>query len=279
MPIDKKLVSRSFDKVAAQYDKSSFLQQEIASRLLERLDLMSVKPNHILDAGCATGATTKSLSKKFPKAIVCGVDISPSMIKQAIKNKGFFDKSRYQVADLEQLPFSNNQFDLVFSNLTLVWVNDIHKVLLELNRVLKPGGLLVFSTFATDTLTELKQSWSQIDNKVHINQFFDMHVIGDQVYKAQFENVVMDRDIITLTYKTLKGLMKEIKATGSTNINLGRSKGLQGKQGFDKLVQHYQSHRWEDGQLPATFEVVYGHGWKSKEIGKGDYHTYKVKMA
>jgi len=278
MKLDKQAVSDSFNKVATGYQKSAFFQEEVASRLLERLELMNVKPKTILDAGCGTGFCTRLLDKKFSKAKTCGVDIAPAMIDVASKQKKLFGKIEYQVADVEKLPFESNQFDLVFSNLTAQWVGDLKTMFSEFNRVLKPKGLLIFSTLGLDTLTELKQSWQGVDQKVHVHDFLDMHVIGDLVHTAQFENTVMDRDVITLTYKTMKGLMNDLKAVGANNRASNRQRGLYGKSKFQNLENAYQKFRWQDGQLPATFEVVYGHAWKKKEASEGDYHTYPVKV-
>jgi len=278
MKLQKQAISDSFSKAAAKYDESAFLQKEVASRLLERLELMNIMPESVLDAGCGTGYCTKLLAKRFPKGKVFGVDIAPGMIVKANKNKGLFDKTKYQVSDIEQLPFASNTFDLVFSNLATHWINDQKTLFIELNRVLKPGGLLIFSTLGTDTLMELKESWSKVDQAIHVNDFYDMHIIGDHVYNAQFDNTVMDRDMITLTYKTLGGLMNDIKAIGAHNMNAERQKGLLGKSKLIKLQGAYDDFRQPDGQLPATCEIVYGHAWKKKEAPKGDYHTYQVKI-
>lgn len=278
MNLNKKLIAESFSKAATNYEESAFLQKEVASRLLERLELMNVKPKTVLDAGCGTGFCTRILDKKFSKAKTIGVDIAAGMIEYAKKQKGLFNKIEYQIADVEKLPFNNNQFDLIFSNLTVQWVGDLKQMFTELNRVLKPGGLLVFSTLGPDTLIELKQSWQQVDQRVHVNDFFDMHIVGDKIHAAQFENTVMDRDVITLTYKTMLGLMKDLKAIGAHNMDTERQKGLMGKSKFEKLKNAYEQFRWEGGELPATYEVVYGHAWKKVESPDGDYHTYAVKV-
>ena len=278
MKLEKQTIADSFSKAAANYESSAFLQKEVASRLLERLELMNVSPEKILDAGCGTGFCTRILDKKFSKAKTIGVDIAPGMIEFAKQKKGFFNKIDYQVADVEQLPFNDNSFDLVFSNLAVQWSVEPKKVFLELNRVLKPGGLLIFSSMGPDTLTELKQSWRQVDQNIHVNDFLDMHIIGDQVHNARFDNTVMDRDVITMTYQTMLGLMKDLKAIGAHNMDTGRQKGLLGKSKFAKLKKAYEAFRWEDGQLPATYEVVYGHAWKKQGQPKGDYHTYQVDV-
>jgi malonyl-CoA O-methyltransferase len=278
MKLEKEIVAQSFSKAAVNYEASAFLQKEVASRLFERLEIMNVSPLKVLDAGCGTGYCTRMLNKKFSKAQLFGVDFASGMIEQAKKQKGFFDKIDYRVADIEKLPFDSNYFDLVFSNLTVQWLNESDTLFKELNRVLKPGGLLIFSTLGPDTLMELRQSWQKVDENVHVNDFLDMHIIGDRVYDATFDNTVMDRDVITLTYQTLKGLMQDLKAIGAHNMNQDRSKGLSGKNKFVLLSKAYDDFRWDDGQLPATYEVVYGHAWKKIQQPKGDYHTYQVEI-
>ena len=278
MKLKKQTIADSFSKAAPHYEASAYLQKEVASRLLERLELMNVSPKNILDAGCGTGFCTRILDKKFSKAKTIGIDIAPGMIEFAKQKKGFFNKIEYQVADIEQLPFADNSFDLVFSNLAVQWSVEPNQVFVELNRVLKPGGLLIFSSLGPDTLTELKQSWQQVDQNVHVNDFLDMHIIGDQVHSARFDNTVMDRDVITLTYQTMLGLMKDLKAIGAHNMDTERKRGLLGKSKFEKLKKAYEAFRWQDGQLPATYEVVYGHAWKKQGQPKGDYHTYQVEV-
>jgi len=279
MNLNKQTIADSFSKAAVNYEASAFLQKEVASRLVERLELMNISPGKVLDAGCGTGFCTRILDKKFPKAKTFGVDIAEGMIQFAKKQKSFFNKINYQVADIEQLPFANNEFDLVFSNLTVQWIINPIKVFEEFNRVLKPGGLLIFSSLGPDTLMELRESWQQVDKGIHVNQFLDMHIVGDQVHKAMFDNTVMDRDIITLTYQTMVGLMKDLKAIGAHNMDMQRQKGLMGKSKFETLKNAYEQYRWQDGQLPATYEVVFGHAWKKIEQPVGDYHTYSVDVS
>ncbi|WP_196140279.1 malonyl-ACP O-methyltransferase BioC [Aliikangiella sp. G2MR2-5] len=278
MAIEKKLIAKAFSDAAEQYDDFAFLQKEVADRTFERLGYMRIKPKAILDVGCGTGYCSRYLRDSFKRAKVTGVDIAPGMIAKASQQQSLFRKIDYQVADVDSLPFKDNQFDLVFSSLTIQWLPDLKKTFTELHRVLKPGGLLIFSTLGPDTLTELKQSWQQVDSDIHVNSFLDMHIVGDEVFNASFENTVMDRDIITLTYQTMKGLMTDLKAIGAHNINDKRSRGLMGKGKFQKLSDAYEKFRWESGELPATYEVIYGHAWKRDGKPQKDYHTYEVSL-
>ncbi|MGX5173108.1 malonyl-ACP O-methyltransferase BioC [Aliikangiella sp. IMCC44653] len=278
MNLEKTLIAQSFSSAAKHYDEFAFLQNEVADRVFERLELMRIKPKNILDVGCGTGYCTRKLRKLFKRAKVNGVDIAPGMIEQANHQQPLLNKINYQVADAESLPFADNSFELVFSSLTVQWSNDLNIMMAELHRVLKPGGLLIFSTLGPDTLLELRQSWQQVDDNVHVNEFLDMHIVGDIVFNASFENTVMDRDVITLTYQTMLGLMRDLKGIGAHNVNSGRPKGMLGKQKFKQLEQAYEQFRWQDGQLPATYEVVYGHAWKRTGKPQQDYHTKAVEI-
>ncbi|TQV89717.1 malonyl-ACP O-methyltransferase BioC [Aliikangiella coralliicola] len=278
MSLDKNLIAQSFSQAAERYEEFALLQQEVASRVFERLSYMRINPKNILDVGCGTGYCSRQLRETFGRSKVSAIDLAPGMIEEAKKNQSLFRKINYQVADADELPFDDNQFDLIFSNLTIQWMPDLKKTFSELNRVLKPGGLLIFSTLGPDTLIELKESWRQVDKSVHVNEFIDMHIVGDQVFNAHFENTVMDRDVITLTYKTLIGLMRDLKAIGAHNIDSERQRGLLGKGKFNQLNQAYEKYRWSDGNLPATYEVIYGHAWKKQGQPKADYHTYKVDI-
>ena len=278
MSVQKELIAESFSKAAQSYDASAFLQQEVAERVFERLSLMKINPSHILDLGCGTGFCSRRLKQEFSKAKVTGIDIAPGMIEQAKKQQGLFKKVNYEVADADELPFKDASLDLVFSSLTIQWLPNLKHTFKEINRVLKPGGLLLFSTLGPDTLMELRESWGKVDDDVHVNEFIDMHIVGDQVFNANFENTVMDRDVITLTYKTMIGLMKDLKAIGAHNLNADRSRGMLGKRKFSQLQSEYDKFRWSGGELPATYEVVYGHAWKKMDKPGPEYHTYEVNV-
>jgi len=134
-------------------------------------------------------------------------------------------------------------------------------VFTECRRILRPGGLFMFTTFGPDTLKELRESWRQVDaDNVHVNRFMDLHDLGDALLNNRFADPVMDMEQITLTYRDLKQMMRELKALGAHNINQGRNKRLTGKQRLQAVTQAYEQFR-EDDRLPATYEVVYGHAW------------------
>jgi malonyl-CoA O-methyltransferase len=167
-------------------------------------------------------------------------------------------------ADIEQLPFAADHFDLLWSNLALQWVGDLEASLRGLHRVLKPGGLLMFSTFGPDTLKELREAFAGLDTHAHVNRFVDMHDIGDMLVHAGYSHPVMEMERLTLTYAELKSLLRELKAIGAHTVLGDRRVGLMGRHEWQRLSQNYERFR-RDGRLPATYEVIYGHAWAGKK--------------
>ena len=161
------------------------------------------------------------------------------------------------------MPLRTASIDLVFSNLMLQWCDDPDAVFRECRRVLRPGGLLTYTTFGPDTLIELRRAWAEVDGLTHVNRFIDMHDLGDALLHARFADPVMDMEHITLSYSDVRALLGELKESGARNFNAGRNPALSGKLRFAACVAAYE--RWRvDGRLPATFEVVYGQAWRSE---------------
>ena len=269
--INKRRARDSFNRAATTYDKVAVLQREVANRLIERLDIIRAVPATILDVGCGTGDSTIKLYKRYKRAKLFALDFADQMLavassKQTWKQKLLKDNISYICADAENLPFSDNSFDFVFSNLTLQWCTDLDHTFQEFNRILKPGGLLFFSTLGPDTLKELRQSWQQVDSNQHVHTFIDMHDIGDAMIRARLADPVMDVENITLTYDNTMTLMRELKELGAHNASEKRSHQLTGKQHLKLMEKHYEVFR-TGNKLPATYEVVYGHAWSGESAG------------
>jgi malonyl-CoA O-methyltransferase len=254
---------KAFSQAARHYDEHAVLQREIGTRLVERLDYIRHEPKVIVDAGCGTGHFTHLLAKRFRRATVTGFDLAEGMIEAARKRRRWWSKTRFEVADMTHLPLPDNSVDFLFSNLALQWVDDLDGCFREWQRVLKPRGLLLFSTFGPDTLKELRQAWKSVDDDPHVNTFPDMHDVGDALLRARLAEPVMDAEFITTTYRDVRQLLQELKAIGANHVS-GRNAGrLVSPGAMKRMMQHYESFRTTDGWIPATWEVVYGHGWGS----------------
>jgi malonyl-CoA O-methyltransferase len=267
---DKRQMRRAFDQAAAAYDAAAVLQQEIGRRLLERLDYIRLEPLRVLDAGCGTGLCLPGLRRRYPRAEIFGLDIAPGMLQQARRKQGWWRRwwrpVRFVGGDIESLPFADASLDLVFSNLTLQWCPEPDVAFREFRRVLKPGGLLLFSSFGPDTLKELRHSWAQVDDAPHVNVFPDMHDVGDALLRTPFAEPVMDMEMLTLTYPDVMAIMRDLKDIGAHNVNQGRPRGLTGKAELQGMIRAYENFRQDDGRLPVSYEVVYGHAWQAQPI-------------
>ncbi|MEJ1353424.1 MAG: malonyl-ACP O-methyltransferase BioC [Candidatus Sedimenticola sp. (ex Thyasira tokunagai)] len=258
--VDKQQVRIAFSRAAERYDEAAVLQREIGQRMIERLDIVKLQPEVILDIGAGTGVATAALSKRYKKAKVIALDIAFPMLLQTRKHSSWLRRPRCLCGDFDQLPLADKSVDLIYSNAAVQWSNDLDNTFQEFRRVLKPGGLLMFSSFGPDTLKELRTAWSAADGHSHVSTFIDMHDVGDALMRARFADPVMDVDRMTLTYNDVAGLMRDLKVLGAHNVTSNRHKGLTGKGRLQVMQQAYEQFR-RDGLLPASYEVVYGHAW------------------
>lgn len=282
LQIDKRLMRRAFEHAAPTYDAAAVLQHEVCRRMLARLDYIRHQPRAILDAGSGTGNALAPLAQLFPDASLIALDIALSMLNRARRRLPWWGRllGRRVLAvcgDMERLPLADAAAGMVWSNLALQWVNEPLRTFSEMRRVLAPGGLLMFSTFGPDTLRELRQACERTDGRTHVNRFIDLHDIGDMLVAAGYADPVMDMEFITLTYRNVRALMRDLKAIGAHNVTRGRPGGLSGKSLLAAVTRNYEAFR-RDGALPATFEVIYGHAWNPQpRVGPAGRPVIEIK--
>lgn len=267
---EKESIRHAFDKAASSYDAAAVLQREVVARLFERLALINLQPTVVLDAGSGTGAAAPLLRERFADAQLIELDLALNMLKTSrAKTAGikkwlsFFasNKSAAICADIEQIPLADESVDLIWSSLTIQWCNTPDATFKEFSRILKPGGVVIFSSLGPDTLKELRTAFAGIDGHQHVNQFIDMHDLGDALLKHGLTMPVMDMEYITMTYPTVKAVMHDLKHIGANNKMNGRRNGLLGRAAWQQIQAQYEAFR-RDQVLPCTYEVVYGHAFK-----------------
>ena len=263
--IDKNQARLAFSKAASTYDDSAMLQREIGDRMLQRLDYIRKEPQVILDAGAGTGHCTRHLLKRYPKAHTIALDFALPMVQFSRQHRHWFNRPSGLCADLEQLPLADRSVDLIISNAAIQWCTDLQTTFREFRRVLKPGGLLMFTTFGPDTLKEIREAWACVDDESHVSPFMDMHDVGDALVGAQFADPVVDMEMITMTYCEIRPLLADIKAIGAHNVTDERHRGLTGKARMQAFFEAYEKFRSDD-VLPSTWEVVYGHAWAGEQL-------------
>jgi malonyl-CoA O-methyltransferase len=253
----------NFNRAASTYNHCALLSQEIGQRLDECLAFMRINPQRILDLGAATGYTSGLLAKRYPVAQVIAVDFAQQMLLHIPKSSASKTHLQRICADAEKLPFMAHSFDLIVSNLMLPWCFDLPPIFQQVSQALKPGGLFLFSTFGPDTLYELGVSWAAVDDMPHVHPCYDLHDMGDIMLKAGLVDPVINQEILTLSYKSPQALFADLKGTGSQNMLHQQRPGLTGKTRWQQFLRNYQEYRDDNGRIPAKFEIVYGHAWRS----------------
>jgi malonyl-CoA O-methyltransferase len=239
---------------------ASPLELEIARRMDERLDFVTMLPSRLMDLD-GTGA--ESLRRRYPAAeIVClrTAQFAPAgVLERAMR---LFRAPRLGVIDAEpeQLPFAAGSMQLVWSNLHLAYYQP-EQVFAEVLRCLDLGGLFMFSTYGPDTLRELAHAFRTVDAAPHVLAFTDMHDLGDLLLRAGFADPVMDMEVLRVTYANPSALLAELHATAPGNCLVQRRPSLTGRRRWQAALAAYP--REPDGRVGASFEIIYGHAWKA----------------
>src|ERR1700680_323701 len=251
--LDRRALARSFDRAGAGYDAAAQLQQRVRAELLDRLQYFALDPQCILDLGAGTCRGSVALRRRFARARV----IAPGMLRAPPRRGGPRRRFERVCADAYALPLASRSIDLIYSNLMLQWCDRPDWVFRELARVLKPGGVFVFSSFGPDTLQELRLAWERVDHGAHVSEFPDMPQLGDALMHAGLIEPVMDVERHRLLYPAVHALMRELQRIGARNAASQRSRGLTGRARLQRMVAEYELRRTAAG-LPATFEVIFG---------------------
>jgi malonyl-CoA O-methyltransferase len=250
---DKRQVAASFSRAAESYDSVAALQRTVGQQLLAQLPV-EFNPTCWLDLGCGTGYFSRVLAERFATSQGVALDIAEGMLQHARPLGG----AQFFVAgDAECLPLRNASCDLLFSSLALQWCADFQAVLSEAGRVLRPGGVLAFSSLCVGTLQELRDSWQAVDGFVHVNRFRQLEDYQRLCDASGLTQLSLHTTPQTLYYSDVRSLTHELKALGAHNLNPGRPGGLTGRARMLALLNAYEQFRQPQG-LPATYQVVYG---------------------
>lgn len=269
---DTRQIRRASSRAASTYEDAAVLEREVGSRLAESLDylddpsLARPAPRLVVDVGSGPGRDAAMLQARWPKAQVVAVDLAPGMLAKVRRQGGhrlnpFVRRPHPLCADARALPLADRSVDVLFSNLCLQWVEDLPGVLAGFRRVLKPGGMLLVSTFGHDTLFELRQALVAADEAPHVSPFVQIGQFGDALIEAGFKDPVIDRDVFRDSRPDLPSLMRHLRALGATNALTARRRSLTGPGRFTRAAKGYEAMRAPGGPLPVTWEVIYAQAW------------------
>ena len=258
---DRRQLRRAFGRAAPNYAAVAALQREVEARLLEQLDYLDDRvPLRVLDLGSGPGRASGVMKKRWPKADVIALDAALPMLREVPRHTRFWRPVRRVCADVAQLPLADQCTDVIISSLCLQWLDDLPAVLREFRRVLRPDGLLLFSTFGPDTLAELRDAYLAAGEVPPLSPFAAIQQVGDALLAAGFKDPVLDRDRYTLTYPDARALMHELRAIGAGDARSDRRRGLGGRARLQRVTAAYEPLR-RDGVLPSTWEVITAQAW------------------
>ena len=270
--LDQPQLRRLSDRIAARFDELDFFCAEIRARLLERLELITLQPERIVELGSGTGSGALALQQIYPQASVVQLDWSAEMLRRSP-----LTEARLR-ADAHALPLADACVDMVFSNLMLPGCAAPEQVFDAARRVLKHPGLFLFTTLGPDSFKELRRAWGKVDAAPHVHPFADMHNVGDALVQAGFREPVMDVEHLTITYADIDRLVEDVRAVGATNLLSNRRRGLTTPRLWRRMLDELDTTRNANGRLTVSLEIITGQAWTGEPAAGVQMHEGEARF-
>ena len=173
------------------------MAQNLGARYAKRLAQMGFQRGAILDAGCGFGGVVMSLEQAFPDAQVVGTDLSEPLLERArvfAQAAGLTDRVRFELADVEQLPFTDGEFDVVINTNMVHIVEQPVQMLNEMDRVLAADGCLF--------IADIRRSWVGLVEKV-FRSGLSVEEARDLIGRSGIRPGVLTSDLLWWRYEAL----------------------------------------------------------------------------
>ena len=257
---------------------SPWLHEEVASRMLDRLQWIKLQPQAWAHWGAVRGGLQchAQLVKRYPDSTSFVVEDQEIQAQEAINKIAIpwwkAALSRQKQPRFEAPPAAS--VDMLWANMALHISPKPQALLADWHQALRVGGFLMFSCLGPDTATELRDVYRQLGWPPAGHDLTDMHDWGDMLVQAGFAEPVMDMERITLTYESPARLLAELAEIGR-NFHPARFQGLRGRGFRQRLEKALTKHLLVDanGRLSLTFEVIYGHALKPTPKIKVSAHS------
>ncbi|XP_046383435.1 arginine-hydroxylase NDUFAF5, mitochondrial [Ischnura elegans] len=260
-----KLLQRERAAIVSDVHLYDYIKEEIGFRLADRVKDVKRTFNKAIDFGCGRGHVTKNILPESVKELTC-TEMSPRWLEQVCYTSGLNVKK--VVMDEECPTFEENSYDLVMSNLSLHWVNDLPGTFDRIKSCLVNDGVFMASVFGGETLYELRSSLQLADLErkggvaPHISPFVDVRDLGGLLNRAGFTMLTVDTDEMVISYPSMFELMWDLKGMGESNAALNRPLHLGRDVAFAAASIYKTLYGNDDGSIPATFQIFYFIGWK-----------------
>ncbi|CAG8614234.1 4929_t:CDS:2 [Paraglomus brasilianum] len=266
---DRAAKQRQRDRAAADEENSrvaDYLKDEVAERVVDRLLDVKRKFNTIVDLGSGCGHIEKFIEKDVAqKIIMC--DISRKMLERDKDIKYNVEVER-RVVDEEFLPFEEDSLDAVVSSMSLHWVNDLPGALIQIRRSLKPDSPFICAILGGDTLFELRTSLQLTEQEregglsPRVSPMTTVRDVGSLLSRAGFNLTTIDVDDIVVNYPSMFELITDLRSMGESNAVIARRPYLTRDNLIAASAVYKELYGDSDGNISATFQVIYMIGWK-----------------
>lgn len=244
--------------------EASFLEQEINQRLIDRCDFIKLTPKTILEIGCGPGYGIKLLQQRFPQTTIVGLDINYGKLAYA-KNATNAEQTQFIQHNFNHtLPFKPRSFDLIIANLTIQHSDHLLTLFNSINQLLKKDGFFMFSLLGSNSLNEFRQAWLNVDDKAHHNPLINARDLASVLQYSSFDAPVLDMESLTLTYASLDDAIADIREFGEELAANNMRQTLTGANRWESFERIWQSQMNDEGKLPCSYEIIYGHSVKSE---------------
>ncbi|WP_029625306.1 class I SAM-dependent methyltransferase [Sphingomonas sp. PAMC 26605] len=244
---DRAARQRRRDRAAPDFATFDFLRAAMLEGIAERLASVTHRFTEMLDLGCFDGALPVP-----PGATVTRCDAGAVFAARA----GGIQ------ADEDRLPFAAGTFDLVVSAGVLDSVNDLPGALMLARRALRPDGLFLAAFCGMGTLSTLRAVLREAERDrpaARIHPQIDVRSAGDLLMRAGFALPVADIEALSVRYRGIAGLLRDLRGMGATNILRDRSPLR--RDTLARAAELFAARADPDGKTAETFDIVYLTGW------------------
>lgn len=243
------LIKSDFNKSSATYGKEAKLQKTVANSLCNQLlKDCQLSDKKILDIGCGSGFFADFLLRHNHTADnVYQLDIALDMCRQSSLYNNLVVN-----ANMEYLPFSNNSFDVIYSNFTMQWLLNVDQFFHNLHKIIKPNGIIFMSAVGSNTFVEMKSVANELNIMLPIMQFLDKDELLQILMLHGYSDIEVRAKRIVRVYNNLFGLLVFIKNIGGGKKG-GRSLSI---SDLKALANSYQNKFAINNRIYASWEVL-----------------------
>jgi SAM-dependent methyltransferase len=259
---DRKLIGLRQER-ALKAGMSDFLLRRAGEEIVERLGATRRSFAPVLTIGAVPGVLSEALGT-FGE----GPHIEMAT-REALLPSGAGLKL---CGEEELLPFRDGSLGLIVSGLTLHFANDLPGALVQFRRALKPDGLFLGAVLGGQTLFELRQAFIDAETELEggasprVAPMADVRDYGALLQRAGFALPVVDADLVTVTYASPLGLIRDLRGMGATNALVSRRKTFLRRTTLLRALEIYHERfPAEGGRVRTSFEIIYLTGWAPHE--------------